>query len=88
MRIEAENYKIELTQKELWRIACNMSSSIKQSAKDHWVNHQGVFEKNTELERKITRDLFNSMGRVDMYEDMMREIKGIFERYNEKNKDK
>ena len=87
MNIEADNFKIEMTNNELWSTAFDVKRALEASLKDHWVNHQDVWEKNEKERLYRLRSFFAHLGRLDQYDDVFIRAKEIFNSFNDK-KDK
>lgn len=84
MNIKADNFKIELTHDELWDLAFCVFHRIENTLKNHWVNHQNVWEKSEERHLKLLKELFTALGRPDCYENIFYEQRKIFKEFNDK----
>jgi alpha-amylase/alpha-mannosidase (GH57 family) len=86
MNIEAKGYTIQMDLNELWDLAFSVKSSLDFTLKDHWVNHQNVWEKNEEKKLALLKTMFNALGRQDVYDNIFQEAQDIFKKFNNKNK--
>lgn len=84
MNIQCEKFTIEMTHDELWQTAFNVRSSLSHTLQTHWVNHQNSWEKNEEQRLYRIKTMFSYLGRLDLYEDVFKEAKKIFEDFNKK----
>lgn len=84
MNIEAEKFKIEMTYNEVWNTAFDIRRAIESSLKDHWVNHQNVWETNEKEKLQRLRIFFTALGRVDLYDEIFSKATEIFKAFNEK----
>jgi alpha-amylase/alpha-mannosidase (GH57 family) len=86
MNIEAKGYTIQMDLNELLDLAFSVKSSLDFTLKDHWVNHQNVWEKNEEKKLALLKTMFNALGRQDVYDNIFQEAQDIFKKFNNKNK--
>jgi alpha-amylase/alpha-mannosidase (GH57 family) len=86
MNIEAKGYTIQMDLDELWDLAFSVKSSLEFTLKNHWVNHQNVWEKNEEKKLALLKTMFNALGRQDVYDNIFQEAQDIFKKFNDKNK--
>jgi hypothetical protein len=86
MNIEAKGYTIQMDLDELWDLAFSVKSSLHFTLKNHWVNHQNVWEKNEENKLALLKTMFNALGRQDVYDNIFQDAQDIFKKFNTKNK--
>lgn len=84
MNIEAEKFKIEMSQSELWNTAFDIRYSIEYTLKTHWVNHQSTWLENEKERLHRMEKMFTHLGRIDLYNDIFSIAKTIFEEFNKK----
>lgn len=88
MNIEAEKFNIQMTQSELWNTACDVRRSIQDAVSTHWVNHQQHWKEGESERLYRCRSMFTALGRIDMYEDILREAEIVFAEFNQIKQDK
>ena len=82
MKIEAQNFKIEMSYDELWGTAWAVRRSIEHTIKNHWVNHQNSWLNGEKQSLSICEYMFNSLGRSDLYSDLLKYASNVFDTYN------
>ena len=85
MDIEAENFKLVMSQSDLWATAFDVKQALESTVERHWVNHQDVWEQNEKERLNRIKVFFYALGRPDLYDDVFVRVKELFKKYNEKN---
>lgn len=88
MNIQPKGYTLELSYDEMWNLAWSVRRDIEQDIKSHYIHHQDAFERNEQTKLNTLRELFNYLGRVDLYEDIFKVKEGAFKNFNDKNNGK
>ncbi len=86
MDISAEKYTIKLTENELWTIGFCIKSDIENSIKNHWVNHQLNWENSEKEKLALVKQIFLSLGRPDIFDDILYFANETFNVFNKEKK--
>lgn len=78
MKIQAQNFTIDLSAEELQEICTFLKSSLKKRIETHWVNHPEQWERQESKQIAIIKKMSIALGRFDIYEDLMDGAKNIF----------
>lgn len=82
MDISAKKFTIELTQSELWQLACDFRRELLSTVERHWVHHQSNWKHNEKERIEMLRVFFYSLGRPDMFEEFFEEATKVFGKFN------
>ena len=85
MNIEAENFKLVMSQSDLWSTAFDIKQALESTVKSHWVMHQDVWEQNEKERLNRIKVFFYALGRPDLYDDVFINVKKLFNEHNKKN---
>lgn len=84
MNIEAKGFKIEMTYNELWNTAFDIRRALENEIKTHWVRHQQNWEINEKERLSRCKQMFTSLVRPDLYDEIFTIAKDAFNEFNEK----
>ena len=84
MFIEAKEYTIKMDADELWDLAYSVRDSLIYAIKNHWINHQNVWQKNEAKKLKLLKTMFCALGQLEAYERIFIEANEIFIKFNSK----
>jgi|LakMenEpi03Aug12_release.lakeMendotaPanAssembly.Ray.scaffolds.fasta_scaffold1056923_2 hypothetical protein len=84
MNIEAKGFELKMTYGELWSLGFDAINALRASLKDHWVNHQLKWKEGEKERIDRIKQIFNALGRQDIYATIESEANDIFDAFNAK----
>ncbi len=84
MNIEAKEFTLDMSWSELWTTAFSVRSSLEETFKRHWINHQNAWKEHEKDKLLLLKTFFYALGRPDLYEDIFPMAEKIFAEFNEK----
>ena len=85
MTIEIKKVSIHVDGSELWNMAFYIKRGLLATAKEQYLDHQGSFERNEDQVLIILRNMYNALGKHEMYFSFLKEVKEIFQEHTDKS---